>query len=250
MRRIVLIGILIVGLLSCQQALKVKGFSGANITIDSCLTGDSAMTAEILPYKNDLDKKMNRVIGDSRQELLGYKPESPLSNFVSDIIQQRAFDFLKENNADSLKLVTLINVKGLRAPIPKGKVTVRNIFELMPFENEIVILKLPGDSILSLMNFLGVTEGDGLAGASVVFENNKTKKVTIGGEPLMKTENYYLATSDYLANGGDHYSLIMNPVLKQTVGIRVREAIIAYIEALNANSKKIGAAVEGRIVFN
>ena len=248
--RVGLVSVFIIGCLACQKTLRTKSFEGGNVSIDSALEADSAMNADIIPYKNDVDGKMNRVIGASEQELNCFKPESPLSNFVSDIIQQNASKFLVDNKADSLGLITLVNIKGIRAPIPKGDITVRNVFELMPFENEIIVLRLSGDSILSLINFLGKTEGDGVAGLSVVYEQNKTKKVTVGGKLFDKSKNYYLATSDYLANGGDHYSMIMNPIDRMSVGLRIREAIIEHIENIDGKGAKVSAEVEGRVVFN
>lgn len=241
----------VLALTGCKQpAYKVNGFAGTNINIDSTFTSDSSMNAEIAPFRKSIDAQMNRVIGISAKELLNHKPESPLSNFVSDLIQQKALVFMKDNKMDSLKLLTLMNIKGIRAPIPQGNITVRNIFEVMPFENEIVLLKLSGDSITSLFKFLGKTEGDGIAGAFAKYSDTKLLEVTIGGELVDPSENYYLATSDYLANGGDHYSMIMEPIDRYGLGLKLREAIIESIESLQKQGKKVDANIEGRIVFN
>ncbi len=246
----IVIGVLIIGAISCNRPYKIKSFSGINISIDSNLNNDSLMNAEIIPYKKDIDAKMDRVIGESKGELLSYKPESPLSNFVADVIQTKARTYLKETKSDSLELITLVNVKGLRSPIPKGIVSVRNIFELMPFENEIVILALSGDSIISLFKFLGISEGDGIAGATVKYSERKMVELLIDGKPADKSRNYHLATSDYLANGGDHYKMIMDPIVKKVIGFKVREAIIENIEASYKKGISIAAEVEGRIIFN
>ncbi|GAF02490.1 5'-nucleotidase C-terminal domain-containing protein [Saccharicrinis fermentans] len=234
----------------CKQAYTVKEYGGTNITIDSNFTPDSVMSSIIAPYKKGIDAKMDSVIGVSEKDLLAHKPESELSNFVSDVIQQKAREFLVLHNADSLRLMTLMNIKGIRAPIPRGEVTVRNIFELMPFENEIVILKLRGDSIKSLFDFLGKTNGDGIAGASVVYENHEVVQLMIGGEIVRDSHNYFLATSDYLANGGDHYGMIMRPLFMQAIGSKLREAIIESIQELHSRDKKIKAKIQGRIIFN
>ncbi|WP_430937332.1 5'-nucleotidase C-terminal domain-containing protein [Saccharicrinis sp. 156] len=235
---------------ACKQPYKVKSYSGENVSVDSSFTADSAMDSFIKPYKENIAAKMDRIIGVSEKELQAYKPESALSNFVSDVIQQKANEFLISNNADSLSLLTLMNVKGLRAPIPKGDISVRNIFELMPFENEIVILALSGDSIEAFFDYLGKIRGDGIAGASVRYSGTKTIEVLIDGKPMDRTKNYFLATSDYLANGGDYFGMIMNPIYRVSINCNLRDAIIERIEQKNSTGEMITAEVEGRIIFN
>ncbi len=235
---------------SCQQKYKTQGYTGQNISIDKQLPVDSSMDSVIYPFKHKIDEQMDRIIGHSTIELLVYKPESPLSNFVSDVIYSKAQRYLNDNKADSLSLIALMNIKGIRAPIAKGEISVRNIFELMPFENELVILKLSGDSIVSLFKTIALSEGDGIAGAKVVYSNSNIKGIWLNNKPLDLSKNYYLATSDYLANGGDNYSMILNPLRRDNVGIRLREAIIDYIEELTAKGRKVEAEIENRIVFN
>ncbi len=241
---------LVISFVACKQSFKVKSFDGGNITVDSIVGSDSIMQADISPFKSEVDNEMNRVIGFSEMELLSFKPESPLSNLISDILQQRAKKFIIQQEADSLNLMSLMNIKGLRAPIPNGEISVRNIFELMPFENEIVLLTIPGDSIISLFNFLGITDGDGISGASVKYQDNKITHLLIDGKPVDNSKNYFLATSDYLANGGDYYSMILNPINRQYVGIRIREAIIEYIEEQHKSGKKITSSIDNRLIFN
>lgn len=244
---IILSAILYIG---CAQPYKTNSYKVTNITIDKDISADSAMQADVEPYRNEIDAKMDKVIGQSEKQMLVFKPESPLSNFISDIIQNKVHQYLTVNNSDTLPLLTLMNIKGIRSTIPQGEVTLRNIFELMPFENEIVILTLPGDSILSLFNFLGRTKGDGIAGASVIFKNTNVSEVLIGNKPLDVSKNYILATSDYLADGGDYYEMIVNPIQRTNINLKLREAIIESIQEQNNNGIILKADMDGRIIFN
>ncbi len=247
---ILFIGLLI-GLVACQQKEhKVTYQEGSNILIDATTATDSGMMEKVAPYKADIDAKMNTIIGRSKKELLADKPESPLSNFVSDVIQHQAQAYLIQHKMDSIPVVSLMNIKGLRAPIPLGDITIRNIFEVMPFENEIVLLALPGDSILSLFKYLGTSEGDGIAGASVVYDGTKLREVLLDNKAIDPKKNYFLATSDYLANGGDHYHMIMNASFKRKINMKLREAIIEEIQDLSDKDLDVDANVEGRIIFN
>lgn len=248
--RLILFLAIAVSYLNCTQPYKTSSYKVTNLTIDKDIKADSAMQAAIEPYRNEIDAKMNKVIGQSESQMLAYKPESPLSNFISDIIQSNAGQYLKTNNADTLPLLTLMNIKGIRSNIPQGEVTMRNIFELMPFENEIVLLTLPGDSILSLFNFLGRTKGDGIAGASVKFKDTHVLEVLVGNKPLDITKNYILATSDYLADGGDHYQMLVNPIHRTNLNLKLRETIIESIQEQNSKGNILKAFMDGRIIFN
>ncbi len=234
-------------LLSCKQNVELKSTSGQLVLVDSTITADSTVANVITPFREEIDKQMSRTIGYSEAELDSYYPESPLSNFVSDIIQERALEYLKATSADTLPMISLMNIKGLRANLPKGEVTVRDIFEVMPFENQIVVLTISGENIKAFFDHISTTNGEGISGAQLVIKDRKVKNVTINHKALDVNKNYYLATSDYLANGGDYFSMITNPIKSQMVGCKIREAIIEHIEELNQNNIKVVSNIDGRI---
>ncbi len=231
----------------CKQKVNIKNISGSLIKVDSTLVADTILANYVDPFREDIDKQMNRVIGYSEKELVAYFPESPLSNFVSDIIQERAHDYLKANNADTLPLITLMNIRGLRASLPQGEIAVRNVFEVMPFENQIVVLTLSGKNIKEFFEHISATNGEGISGARLEIKDKKIKKLTIGDKPLDVNKIYYLATSDYLANGGDYFSMIINPIKREMIGSKIREAIIEYIEGLSDNGDKAVCEIDGRV---
>ncbi len=234
---------------SCNKKTSTPTLSGNNITVDSLIKDDSLVNAYIKPYTLKIQDKMNTVIGKADIELTSYFPESPLSNLVADLIQKKVQTYTKANNIDTLDMFTLINIKGLRSSIPQGEIKVSDIFQLMPFENEIVLLKLSGDSVMSLFNFLGKTNGDGISGARVIYKNKKIKQLTINNKPFNPNKNYYLATSDYLANGGDYYTMITSPINRNGLSYKVREAIIDYIQNLNKNNISVVSKKDNRIKF-
>ena len=234
-------------ILGCKQNVELKSTSGQLVLVDSAIIADSTVANVITPFRQEIDKQMSRTIGFSEAELDSYYPESPLSNFVSDIIQERALEYLKANSADTLPLISLMNIKGLRAVLPKGEVTVRDIFEVMPFENQIVVLTISGENIKAFFDYISTTKGEGISGAQLVIKQDKVKTVTINHEALDVNQNYYLATSDYLANGGDYFSMITNPIQSQMIGCKIREAIIEHIEELNQNNIKVVSNIDGRI---
>ena len=51
-------------------------------------------------------------------------------------------------------ILCIFNHGGIRSIIPKGNVTTRTAFEIMPFENSVVVIALKGEQILEMVNYI------------------------------------------------------------------------------------------------
>jgi 2',3'-cyclic-nucleotide 2'-phosphodiesterase (5'-nucleotidase family) len=212
--------------------------------IDTTLSAEPAIVNLVAPYKKELDSKMNRVIGQASKDLTSNRgAESDLGNFVADLQRIKASQYL--GIPVDMGLVT---AGGLRAPILKGEVTVGDIFELMPFENELWILVLKGESVEKMFQYAAAKGGGvSVGGTQAIFEGKNVVSVLIGGKPLDKSRTYTLATSDYLATGGDNMSFLSEAIEVKKPNKKLRDAIISYIEDLTKQGKSAEATVEGRI---
>ena len=70
-------------------------------------------------------------------------------------------------------------------------------------------------------------------------KNDEPQDIFIYTKPFSINEDYYVVTSDYLANGGDNCSFFGNPILYETTGVKLRDAIINYCEDLTKNNRHI-----------
>jgi 2',3'-cyclic-nucleotide 2'-phosphodiesterase (5'-nucleotidase family) len=125
-----------------------------------------------------------------------------------------------------------MNHGGIRTIIPKGNVTARNAFEIMPFENTAVVVALKGDQILEIVNYI-ITEKKPhpLKGMTFTIDkNNQPKNVLIGGNPLDTNKIYYVATSDYLSYGNDNMLFFKKGVEKFNLDYKLRNIIIDYFK--------------------
>jgi len=143
----------------------------------------------------------------------------------------------------------LLNNGGLRASLPHGEITRGKIFELMPFENEMIVLELDGETTLELVNFIAEKGGMPVAGLTLVIENNKPQNITINGKPFDKNKTYKVVTSDYLANGGDKLSMLNKRLNDKLTGIKIRDAIIEYFIEQNKKGVTITSSLDGRIKY-
>jgi len=203
---------------------------------------DTVCDSIIRPYAGKLNSYMNLVIGYSDTLMSTGKPEGILGNFISDLLLSEANRTGTEKND-----LALFNNGGLRVPINKGVVTIADIFKLMPFENEVVIIKMKGSLVKDMLDFIAKSGGQPVSGLRFGIKDNKAVHILIGGEQLDTNKLYRVVTSDYLARGGDKMVFFLKLTDMYLTGLKVRDAIIDYISNKNKAGEKITGRTDGRI---
>jgi 5'-nucleotidase/UDP-sugar diphosphatase len=105
------------------------------------------------------------------------------------------------------------NRGGIRCDLPQGPVTRRDLFEILPFGNHLVLIELRGEPLLgTLRQAVEGTAHTGLevSGLTLVVKEGdppKLESVLVGGEVLDPERVYRVVTNSFLADGGDNYSL-------------------------------------------
>ena len=161
--RVFLIYLVAFLLASCSVQYNLQSHSESIYDVKA--DNDSTITAMIAPYKIGIDSVMNKVLCISRIEMIKGKPESLIGNFVCDLCLQQY-----SNMAD----ICVMNNGGLRSILPKGEITKGMIFELMPFENELVILELGSDDYIQLLEYITKRGGEPFAGVNIIMDENGT----------------------------------------------------------------------------
>ncbi|WP_025761472.1 5'-nucleotidase C-terminal domain-containing protein [Dyadobacter tibetensis] len=230
------------GIGGCQKSHHIVRTDYHQFEVTDSLPVDSSLVRYYLPYKYKMESEMSRVIGRSVVAITGGKgPETLLGNFFSDALLNRGQQL--ESKID----FTFSTRGGLRNALPKGNLTIGNIFELMPFENEILLLKLSGQTTAKLLNYIANSEGQPVSGLRMVVDNHQPKEVLIGGEAFDSSRDYYVLTYDYLYNSGGDLAFLSEALESRTVGKRLREAIIEYIEDQTRAGNEIEVQLDGRI---
>ncbi|MDR1763656.1 MAG: 5'-nucleotidase C-terminal domain-containing protein [Dysgonamonadaceae bacterium] len=236
---------LVIASTSCTtKHYAVKSVEGSRILMDSVWDAKPAkeMAAIVNLYKTKMDAQMNEVIGTAAQPMTKGYPQSLLTNFVADAIRQYAANLWGE--AD----FAVMNYGGIRTNMKGGAITVGDIFEILPFENTLVMLELPGKAVGELFDFYAFHGGQGLSdNVELVVKDRKRVSLKIGGQPLDENRTYRVATIDYLAEGNDGMTALTEAVGKTESGILLREAVIDYIKQLTAKNQLINAKLDDRI---
>lgn len=229
---------------SCSAAYQVVKSNRAAYAVNTGLAADTALVNVYLPYKKQLDAEMNQVIGHSAVALLKNNdlPETQLGNFFADACLEQA------KKLDPAIDFAMPSTKGgLRTDIPKGEIKLSNLFELMPFENELISFTLKGTDMQELLNFIAATNGQPVSGLKMQIRDKKPASVVIQGKAFDPSKTYRVLTSDYIAGGGDNALGFKAPLDKKVLGLKVRDALIAEVKAQQAAGKIINAELDGRI---
>ncbi len=190
---------------------------------------------------------MNRVISISETEMIKNKPESGLTNFLSDLLLEEGQKEAEKKDLKIHPVVSFFNYGGIRTSLPKGEITVGKIFELMPFENEMVYIQLTGDQLQQFCDIVAQNGGDGIGGVRFVISNGRAKNVLVIGQKLEPEKKYWLVTNDYSANGGDDLAVFTQRSELMGSGKKIRDVIITNLEERQKRSEVLVSNLDGRI---
>ncbi|TNE73307.1 hypothetical protein EP331_04820 [bacterium] len=208
------------------------------LEMNDVIDSDSAFSALIKPYRDSLTVQMNETVGIASNDFTREKPESSLGNLVAESLREYA-SILMKTHVD----LGLVNLGGLRTDLSKGNITVGELFEVMPFENRLIILELSGKEMKALFNEIAAIQGEPLSGARIRIVNNEARDIIINGQPLKDEQTYTVATSDYLANGGGNMPSLWKTSIRTETNYLIREIIIAYVK----NRREVAPVIDGRV---
>ena len=216
-------------IIACSPSYNLQSYNAEVIEVQSPV--DSTVLAIITPYQNGIESQMNEVLCVSEMEMKKGRPESLLGNFVTDLCL---------NYADAH--VCVMNTGGLRSALQKGNITRGDIYTLMPFENELVVLELDIESFKGLVDYITKRGGEPFSGMTL-----KASSKGYDIEEVTRMEEYFdfnkgnkirVLTSDYLANGGDKMWFFKDKE-QNKVGIKLRDAIIDHCSKSDTISSKL-----------
>lgn len=211
--------------------------------IDNQSNVDSSIIKMLKPYKDSIQHSMYIVIGFSLKGLTKKQPESALGNFMADGMKAMA-----EKKFNKKIDIAFVNYGGIRSYLPKGDITAGMIYELMPFDNLIVLQEVKGDVLQQYLDKMAARDGWPVSGLQMGIKDKKAVNILIGNQPFSKTTTYLVANSDYIANGGDGCDMLRG-IEQININYLFRDALIEYILSMTRLGKSIDTATEKRIVY-
>lgn len=232
--------------LSCHSSYQAKSVQYKDYRITQADAGKASGNADInallKPYADSVNKSMNDEIAVAATMLEKKQPEGPLGDVLADAMLAMS----KEKFNQRID-AAFMNYGGIRlSSIPPGSITRGKVFELSPFDNNIVVLKLSGKIVQQFLNHVASRNGWPCAGLSFQIKNKTAVNIVIAGNPFDVQKEYIFALPDYVANGGDDCTMFAG-ITQQNIGYLLRDSILQYFFKLHKEGKQITASIENRI---
>lgn len=228
-------GLALLSIISCRTPLNVVNVqTEKNISISQDLPEDQIFKNTIEPYKMELEGKMNKIISHTSVDLTKQGDNSNLGNLLADYTFEGADVWAKKNGITSGVDAAVINIGGIRTTIGAGDILTKQIYEVMPFENEVIIVKMKGSDLKGLFDYyLKTLKNNPVSHLYIETDNGMNVKELVNGKEVEPTKDYYIATSDYLALGGDNMTFFGKGKMVPT-GIKLRDL---FLEKFIANAE-------------
>jgi len=218
---------------SCaEKKYAVTRIEGKEIGITDKNTEVAEIENFIKPYRDKIDADLNTVLAIAPETIdKSGEWQTPMGNFLADITFEKSDKIFQMREQKSVD-ICLLNHGGIRTIIPKGNVTARTAYEIMPFENSAIVIGLKGEQIMEMINYIiSEKKPHPLKGLTFTIDkNNQPKNVLVQGSPLNNDKIYNVVTSDYLSNGGDNMLFFKKGVEKYDLEYKLRNIIIDYFK--------------------
>lgn len=196
------------------------------------LPEDPFLLAILTPYADQVNALLSKVIGKTPSTFFNNKvrkQETPLGNLVADAM----WWYTKTLNVD----FAIQNGGGIRAALPEGNITKKQIYEILPFDNSVIVLKLKGQQVAELFDFIAtIPSGQGAFAQvsqgvqfAINYDTQTCENIFIGDEPIDPDRVYTIATNSYMAAGGDGYKIFLKAIDTYDTSAFQRDVIIDYI---------------------
>jgi len=220
------------------------------------ITADDASTLPAHPKVEALVEKttkaqqviLDEVIGHTAVKLIGEREvvrtgESNLGNLIADAM-------IAATGAD----IAMTNGGGIRASIDEGEITKGDVITVLPFGNFIVTIEVTGQELKDALEVgaAGYPAAHGafthVSGITYKIDaeaeaGNRVHSVVVNGKSLDINQKYTLATNDFLAAGGDQYTMLADNTIINNAGT-LDEELIKFIQQQGTISPKVEQRIQ------
>ncbi|MBW1296672.1 5'-nucleotidase C-terminal domain-containing protein [Aquimarina litoralis] len=221
---------------SCKKNNYLQKVEGVRIEINDTIPDNPEIEAFIKPYRAHVNKMLDSA--------LAYAPKSyskgdgdlntAIGNLMADIVLEQANPVFKSRTGKTVDMV-LLNYGGIRAPISKGAVSARTAYQVMPFENSIIVAEMKGTQIRELIQYLQKAKrAHPISGLQLTLDSNyDVVSALINDKEIDDNISYFVATNDYLYNGGSKMYFFKESVNSHVLNYKIRNAMIDYFKKVD-----------------
>lgn len=215
---------------SCKPKYLYK-IEARQIAITDSLKTKQDIENYIKPYRIQINKSLDSVISfakDTYSKKDGHL-NTAIGNMMADAVYEESNPIFKSRTGKDIDIV-LLNHGGIRAIISKGDISTRTAYNVMPFENSVVVVKMKGSKVNELVDYLVKEQrAHPIHGLQIILdEKGQLKSASIQGKSIDSNTTYYVATNDYLYNGGDRMTFFKPNDSLYVLDYKIRNVLIDY----------------------
>ena len=202
------------------------------IPLDAEVSENQEIAEMVKYYDDQVRGDLNKVVGNAAVELQGRREisrrtESNLADMVCDLVRKKV-------GAD----VVLLNGGSFRADIPAGPITMGEFADAMPYHESVVaMVKVKGTAIRAALDHglsLDPMDNPGrfpqVSGLRFEIDGDHAVNILVNGAPLQDDKIYTVATNQYVAQGGDGYTMFETPVDRYISEHTIGQIVLDYLE--------------------
>ena len=232
-----------VAFLSCVEDYHLTKIEGKRIEINDEINGDQSIEEFVKPFRENVNKNLDSVISFAPETYSKSDGEynTAIGNLMADAVFEEANSVFNKRTGENIDFV-ILNHGGIRSIIPKGNITTRTAYKVMPFENSTVVVALKGTQINEMLKYLSLAKRAHPLSKQVQITLDIDFQVTsasINNQPIDANRTYYVATNDYLYNGGDRMSFFHPNDSLYVLDYKIRNVLIDYFKKRDTISPKI-----------
>lgn len=219
---------------SCNETGNLTKIEGKRVEIDESLTTDASIEDFIKPFRENVDKNLDSIISYALETYSKSDGElnTAIGNLMADAVFEESDPIFNKRTGQHIDMV-LLNHGGIRSIISKGNITSRTAFEVMPFENSVVVVALKGEQITQMTEYLSRAKRAHPVSKQLkltIGSDSEVKSATLNGKSIDKDRIYYIATNDYLYNGGDRMTFFHPNDSLYVLDYKIRNVLIDYFK--------------------
>lgn len=199
------------------------------------------MTFLLKTYSDSINKSMNDVLGYNEVLMERKQRGNSLGFFITD-----AYLYMARKKFNTTVDAAFMNYGGIRLPeLPAGNITRGKIYELMPFDNLLLLLVVKGSVLKQYLDTLAASDGVIVSGITMQIKSKTAFNIVVGGKPLDENAEYVIANSDYSINN----SSVLKAIPQKNIGYLQRDALLDYVILMKQQGKYISVTDVNRISY-
>jgi 5'-nucleotidase/UDP-sugar diphosphatase len=181
--------------------------------VGSEIKPDKSIQDLLAAYKTLGEKKLSEPIGYSK---VNFSNAGEITRKEDTLIGHLLTDAVAWKFKDQGIQAVLQNGGGIRASIAPGTITYRDVLTVLPFGNTVVLIKLKGSDLLKAIQWGAMPHANDTGarlnpwGLTYTVTPKGVEDIKIQGKPIDPNKVYLIATNDYMASGGDNYTMLKN----------------------------------------